>query len=56
MGVLSSLCVPAAELLKLVPAADQCYKTERPLPAGMHVLSVVQKGEKNINVGYLLYW
>lgn len=47
----------AAELLKLVPAADQCYKTERPLPAGTHVLSVVQKGaDKNINVGYLLYW
>ena len=42
--------------IKLLPVVDQCYKLDRPLPVGTHVVWLVQQGEGQINVGYLLYW
>jgi hypothetical protein len=46
-----------AEPLSLVLAVDQCYKTNQTLPMGSHVITVMQKSaEKQINIGYLMYW
>jgi hypothetical protein len=45
------------EPLSLVLAVDQCYKTNQTMPIGTHVITVIQKStEKQINIGYLMYW
>ena len=39
-----------------VPKGDHiCFKTE-PVPSGNHILSVEQKGSKQVSLSYLLYW
>jgi hypothetical protein len=43
------------ESLSLVLVSDQCYKTPI-VPIGTHVISLMQKGDLQINLGYLLYW
>jgi hypothetical protein len=46
-----------AEPLSLILAVDQCYKTNQTMPIGTHVITVIQKStEKQINIGYLMYW
>jgi hypothetical protein len=41
--------------ISLSLSTDQCYKTII-IPTGSHVITIEQKGEKQINIGYLVYW